>query len=194
MGSSKKPIVRYGEAMSRLRETHDQHGAALALHNRSDALQHMERFSEALEDHRQAADFFQQAKDHHHLAKALASLAGAYSGDEQHTTAAEISAQAVKIQRQLTQADPAVNTPELARTLCLAAWVRRNGQHDLATALTMAEESVAIYCDLGAETSPVLSAHLRMARELQADILDLLGHHHQADTIRHKGQHPDRSA
>lgn len=169
-GKFEQAITLYGEAIPRLREMHDRHGEALALHNRGDALQHMERFSEAIDDHRQAADFFRNAQDHHHLAKALASLAGAHSGDEQHTTAAEISAAAVEIQRQLVHADPAVNAPELARTLSLAAWVRRNGQHDLATALAMAEESVAIYCDLGAETSPILSAHLRMARELQEDI------------------------
>lgn len=169
-GKFEQAVTLYGEAIPHLRETHDRHGEALALHNRGDALQHMERFSEAIDDHRQAADFFQNSQDYHHLAKALASLAGAYSGDEQHSTAAEISAKAVEIQRQLAHADPAVNTPELARTLCLAAWVRRNGQHDLATGLAMVEESVAIYCDLGAETSPVLSTHLRMARELQADI------------------------
>lgn len=193
-GQFEEAIVLYGEAIPYLREAHDRHGEALARHNRGDALQHMEKFFEAIEDHRQAADFFQKAKDHHHLAKALGSLAGAYSGDEQHAAAAEISAQAVGIQRRLVQADPAVNTPELARTLCLAAWVRRNGQHDLATALTMAEEGVAIYCDLGAETSPILSGHSRMALGLQADILDLLGRHQQADTIRRMGLHLDRSA
>ncbi|MFD5115805.1 tetratricopeptide repeat protein [Streptomyces sp. NPDC058391] len=176
-GKFEQAITLYGEAIPRLRETHDRHGVALALHNRGDALQHMERFSEAIDDHRQAADFFRNVQDHHHLAKALASLAGAYSGDEQHTTAAEISAEAVAIQRQLVHADPAVNAPELARTLCLAAWVRRNGQHDLVTALTMTEESVAIYCDRGAETSPILSTHLRMAQELRAEIFDLLGRH-----------------
>ncbi|MET7906914.1 tetratricopeptide repeat protein [Streptomyces avermitilis] len=176
-GKFEQAITLYGEAIPRLRETHDRHGVALALHNRGDALQHMERFSEAIDDHRQAADFFRKVQDHHHLAKALASLAGAYSGDEQHTTAAEISAEAVAIQRQLVHADPAVNAPELARTLCLAAWVRRNGQHDLVTALTMTEESVAIYCDRGAETSPILSTHLRMAQELRAEIFDLLGRH-----------------
>ncbi|KUL36958.1 tetratricopeptide repeat protein [Streptomyces regalis] len=176
-GKFEQAVTLYGEAIPRLRETHDRHGEALALHNRGDALQHMERFSEAIDDHRQAADFFQNSQDYHHLAKALASLAGAYSGDEQHSTAAEISAKAVEIQRQLAHADPAVNTPELARTLCLAAWVRRNGQHDLATGLTMVEESVAFYCDLGAETSPILSTHLRMAQELRAEIFDLLGRH-----------------
>jgi tetratricopeptide (TPR) repeat protein len=193
-GQFEEAITLYGEAITRLRDAHDRHGEAVARHNRGDALQHMGRFSEAIEDHRQAADFFQKAKDHHHLAKALASLAGAYSGDEQHAAAAEISAQAMGIQRRLVQADPTVNTPELARTLCLAAWVRRNGQHDLATALTMAEEGVAIYCDLGAETSPALSGQFRMALGLQADILDLLGRHQQADTIRRMGLHPGRSA
>ncbi|MGW4882230.1 tetratricopeptide repeat protein [Streptomyces sp. NPDC004262] len=186
-------IDLYGEAIPRLRETRDRHGEALALHNRGDALQQVERFSEAIEDHRQAADFFQRAQDHHHLAKVLASLAGAYSGLEQHAIAAEISAQAVQIQRQFVQADPAINSPELARTLCLAAWVRRNGQHDLATALTMAEEGVALYRDLSAETSPALSAHFRMALNLQADILDLLGRHQQAETIRSHRLHPYRS-
>ncbi|MEV5089457.1 hypothetical protein AB0N18_16360 [Streptomyces griseoincarnatus] len=96
----------------------------------------------------------------------------------------------MEIQRQLTQADPAVNAPELARTLCLAAWVRLNGQHDLETALTMAEEGVVIYRELGAETSPVLSVHFHMTLGLQADILDLLGRHQQADAIRREGLHP----
>ncbi|MGJ5748586.1 NB-ARC domain-containing protein [Streptomyces puniciscabiei] len=193
-GQFDEAIALYGGAIPRLRETHDRHGEALALHNRGDALQHIERFSEAIEDHRQAAEIFQRAKENRPLAKALASLAGAYSGDEQHTAAAKISAQAVEIQRQLLHADPTVNAPELARTLCLAAWVRRNGQHDLATALTMTEEGIAIYCDLGAKASPVLSAHFRMALGLQADILDLLGRHQQADTIRRKGLPPDRSS
>lgn len=182
-GQFEEAIHLYGEAIPRLREMHDGHGEALALHNRGDALQHMERFSEAIDDHRQAADFFREANDHHHLAKALASLAGAYSGDEQHTTAAEVSAQAVEIQRQLTQADPAVNALEFARTLCLSAWVRRNGRHDLTAALTMVEEGVAIYRDLRAESLPILSAHFRMALELQADILGLLGRHEQAEAI-----------
>ncbi|MFF6786999.1 tetratricopeptide repeat protein [Streptomyces sp. NPDC012510] len=187
-------IALYEEAIPRLRDTHDRHGEALALHNRGDALQHVQRFSEAIADHRKATDIFETAQDHHHLANALASLASAYSGDGQHAAAAEISAQAVEIQRRFVRADPAVNAPELARTLCLAAWVRRNGQHDLSTALTMAEEGVAIYADLGAETSPVLSAHFRMALELQADILDLLDRHQQALGIRCKGQHPGRGA
>ncbi|MEU6557818.1 tetratricopeptide repeat protein [Streptomyces sp. NPDC046915] len=187
-------IALYEEAIPRLHETHDRHGEALALHNRGDALQHVRRFSEAIADHRKATDIFEKAQDHHHLAKALASLASAYSGDEQHAAAAKISAQAVEIQRQFVQADPAVNAPELARTLCLAAWVRRNGQHDLDTALTLAEEGVAIYADLGAETSPVLSSHFRMALELQADILDLLDRHQQALGIRCKSQHPGRGA
>ncbi|MFH8701955.1 tetratricopeptide repeat protein [Streptomyces chartreusis] len=189
-GQFEQAITLYGEAITRLRDTHDRHGEALALSNRGTALQHVQRFPEAIKDHRQAADIFQKAEDPHRLANALGSLAGAYSGDEQHTTAAELSVQALKIHRQLVQANSAVNAPELARTLSLAAWVRRNGRHDLATALTMAEESVAIYQGLGAETSPVLSAHLHMALGLQADILDLLGRHQQADTIRRNGLPP----
>ncbi|MEY2247251.1 tetratricopeptide repeat protein [Streptomyces sp. BF23-18] len=178
-GQFEQAITLYGEAITRLRDTHDRHGEALALNNRGTALQHVQQFPEAIKDHHQAADIFEKAEDLHRLANALGNLAGAYSGDEQHTIAAEISAQALKIHRQLAQANFAVNAPELARTLCLAAWVRRNGRHDLAAALTMAEESVAIYRGLGSETSLVLSAHLRMALALQADILDLLGRHQQ---------------
>ncbi|MEV7384127.1 tetratricopeptide repeat protein [Streptomyces lydicus] len=193
-GQFEQAIALYGEAITRLRDTHDRHGEALALNNRGTALQHVQRFSEAIKDHHQAADIFQKAQDPHRLAKALGSLASACSGDEQHSAAAEISAQAVEIQRQLVQTNSAVNTPELAHTLCLAAWVRRNGQHDLATSLTMAEESVAIYRGLGAATSPVLKDHLRMALGIQADILGLLGRHQQDEAIRRKNLPPDRSA
>ncbi|WP_405906470.1 tetratricopeptide repeat protein [Streptomyces sp. NBC_00828] len=183
-GQFEEAITQYRDAIAGFREAHDRHGEALALHNRGDALQQAGRFHEAIEDHTKAVAFFQDAEDRHRHAIALSSLAEALSEAHQHAEAVEVSDQAVEIRRQLAQADPGPDAPELARTLCLAAQVRRNGQHDLATALSMVEEGTGIYRDLVTEAATVFNAHFHMALQLQADVLDLLGYPQQAEAIR----------
>ncbi|MFF4567684.1 tetratricopeptide repeat protein [Streptomyces sp. NPDC001435] len=183
-GQFEEAISCYGTAITSLREARDQHGEATARHNRGDALQHVERFAEAIDDHAAAADYFRQARDPHHLAMALSSLAAAHSEQGQHALALEIAGQAVEIRRQLAAADPHVNRPELARTLCLSAWVRRNGRQDLPAALEMAEEGTHLYEDLAAEASDVFTANYHMALQLQSDILTMLGQHSQAEAVR----------
>ncbi|WP_328437718.1 tetratricopeptide repeat protein [Streptomyces sp. NBC_00444] len=183
-GQLEEAITRHKDALAAFREVHDRYGEALALHNHGDALQQVGRFTEAIDDHTQAAAFFAGAGDSHRQAMALSSLAAADSGAEKHDDAADVSRQAVEIRRQLAASDPAVNAPELARTLCLAAWVRRNGQFDLPWALLAAEEGVAIYRDLAAGAPTVFKPSFKMALELQADLLDRLGRTQQAEALR----------
>ncbi|MDX3866433.1 tetratricopeptide repeat protein [Streptomyces europaeiscabiei] len=183
-GQPEEAIARHEEALAAFREVRDPYGEALALHNHGDGLQQVGRFTEAIDDHARAAAFFAGVGDSHHQAMALSSLAAAYSGAEHDDEAADVSHQAVKIRRQLVETAPVVNAPELARTLCLAAWVRRNGQLDLPWALLAAEEGARIYRDLAAGAPTVFNPQFKMALELQADLLDRLGRTQQAEVVR----------
>ncbi|MFH0180755.1 tetratricopeptide repeat protein [Streptomyces cacaoi] len=187
------PVQEAAEIYGRLAaDDPDAHepGLAIALANLATRLSELGRPAEALAPVEKAVDIHRRlavANPGAHapnLAASLSNLGIRFSelGRREEALAAE--QEALEIYRRLAAGNPDAHEPELALTLGAWAWVRYEARVELPEALRAIEEALRLYDKLLPLAPARYVPDRAEALRLQADLLESLGRHREAEDIR----------